>query len=292
MNIPTFEYMNTFHMETKPVFIFGIIADIQYCDAEPAYGRYYRASVGKLTDALNTFQQLPLSFILDLGDLIDRNFTSFDTVLGLYRKSPVPVRFTLGNHDYSVAEDQKKEVTKAIGLPAEGYYDFVEKGWRFIILNGNELSLFATPEGTGKEREALAMLSNLRRINAENAMEWNGGISRTQRKWLAERLEDAEKQKQKVIVVGHYPLYPSGMHNLWNDEEIVALLTHSPHVVAYFNGHQHQGNYASQGPMHFMNFKGMVETETENAFALVSVYDDRLEVKGFGREESRILQFE
>lgn len=278
-------------MQTEPVFTFGIIADIQYCDAEPMIGRYYRASTHKLRNALEAFKMLPLSFILDLGDIIDRDFASFDKVLALYQKASVPVRFTLGNHDFSVGEEQKKKVPELIGLPGKGYYNFIEKDWRFIILNGNELSLFATAPGTTKESEALAMLDHLRQTNAGNAMEWNGGISQEQKHWLLEKLKEARQQGQKVIVAGHYPIYPSGSHNLWNDEEIVALLAQFPNVVAYFNGHQHDGNYAIKDQIHFLNFKGMVETETENAFAIVKVFDNRLEIQGFGREEDRVLFF-
>lgn len=276
-------------MSNQPYFTFGVIADIQYCDAEPAIGRYYRASPGKLKDALQVFRQQPLAFILDLGDLIDRSFNSFNTVLELYWQARVPVHFTLGNHDYSVAPEQKEKVPEVMGLPSEGYYDFEVKDWRFIILNGNDLSLFATSGGTTEEREARAMLSRLRQSNAENAKEWNGGISNRQKRWLKETLETAREQNQQVIVAGHYPIYPAGSHNLWNDEEIASLLTEFPNVAAYFNGHQHQGNYDRKEHLHFLNFKGMVETETENAFAMVKVYEDRLEVQGFGREENRVL---
>jgi hypothetical protein len=33
----------------------------------------------------------------------------------------------------------------------------------------------------------------------------------------------------------------------------------------------------------------MVDTESENTFAIVDVHADRLEIRGFGREESRTL---
>jgi hypothetical protein len=34
-----------------------------------------------------------------------------------------------------------------------------------------------------------------------------------------------------------------------------------------------------------------VETPTDNAYAIVEVFTDRLEVKGFGIQESRTLKF-
>jgi len=40
---------------------------------------------------------------------------------------------------------------------------------------------------------------------------------------------------------------------------------------------------------HVVNIKGMVDTFDENAFAIVEVHADRMEITGFGREESRVL---
>ncbi len=40
--------------------------------------------------------------------------------------------------------------------------------------------------------------------------------------------------------------------------------------------------------IHHLNFQGMVET-VDNAYAIVHVFADRMEVEGFGREESRTL---
>ena len=61
------------------------------------------------------------------------------------------------------------------------------------------------------------------------------------------------------------------------------------HVIAYLNGHNHDGNYGLTDGTHFLNFKGMVDTRDTSAFAIVAVYPDRLEVTGYGREESRVL---
>ena len=61
-------------------------------------------------------------------------------------------------------------------------------------------------------------------------------------------------------------------------------------MVAYCNGHNHAGNYGILNGKHFLNFKGMVETPTESCFAVVEVFPNRLEVRGFGREPNRTLQ--
>ena len=57
-------------------------------------------------------------------------------------------------------------------------------------------------------------------------------------------------------------------------------------VKAYINGHNHKGNYGLKSGVHYLTIQGMVDTE-ETSYAKVKVYDDRLELKGFGREGDR-----
>jgi hypothetical protein len=276
---------------TNPLFSFGVIADAQYCDCEPAIGRYYRNSTQKLADALQSLHQHELAFILDLGDLIDRDFQSFDDILKVYEQSKFRVYRTLGNHDFSVADAQKSRVANRLGLDQAAYYDFVYLGWRFIILNGNEISTYAHPEGSAEAKAAAEMLQGMEKRGLVNARPWNGGISQQQLAWLESKLEAAQQEKQRVIISNHFPVYPEDSHNLWNDREVVNLLTRFPQVVAYFNGHNHAGNYGQKEHVHFLNFTGMVETEGQNTFAAVEVYPDHLKVRGYGREGSRKMFF-
>lgn len=69
---------------------------------------------------------------------------------------------------------------------------------------------------------------------------------------------------------------------------ILELLGSHPSVVAWFNGHNHEGNYGLLGNTHFVNFKGMVDTPDQNTFAIADVFADRIVIRGFGREENRL----
>lgn len=278
-------------MPDAPQFRFGVIADVQYCDcpASSAMNRYYSQSTNKLAEALDTFARHELRFILDLGDLIDRDFNSFDTILPVYEAARAPVHRTLGNHDYTVNVTHLEEIPQRLGLDPAGYYAVNYDSWRLLVLNGNEVSLFATRAGTPQRQRAERMLEKLQKQEAPNAQEWNGGVSETQLGWLDRQLAEAQQNGQLVIVAGHYPLYPAGGLNLWNDAAVIAVLERYPAVRAYFNGHHHDGNYGHRNGIHYLNFKGMVDTATENTYAIVDVYPDRLEVQGFGREENRIL---
>jgi hypothetical protein len=77
---------------------------------------------------------------------------------------------------------------------------------------------------------------------------------------------------------------------MWDNDRFVSLVTGYPSFVAYFNGHHHDGNYGEVKGKHFLNFKGMVETATQTAYAIVEVYKDRIEIVGQGAEPSRSLK--
>ncbi|RWX07963.1 phosphatase [Rhizobium hidalgonense] len=275
-----------------PLFRFGIIADPQYAAIPPhaAMDRYYANSLAKLAEAIAVFNDWELSFVMTLGDVIDRSFASFDDILPVYGKLRHEALFLLGNHDFSVSSGHLSEVATRLGMPSP-YYSFSRHGWRFIVLDGNEVSTFAPPEGHPHRALAAEMLAALQAKGAANAHRWNAALSDAQFAWLGDEIANAAAAGEKVIVMNHYPVHPPGQHGMWDSERIVALLAAQPHVVAYLNGHDHAGNYGKAGACHFVNFKGVVDTEKENAFAIVEVYADRLEIRGFGREESRRLDF-
>ena len=276
-------------MAAEPLFSFGVIADVQYCDVTPTEVRFYRKSTDKLQECLETLNQQNLAFILDVGDLIDRDYNSFDTILQEYQQAKAQVYRTLGNHDYSVEPDQLAEVPARIGLPPAGYYDFVHENWRFIVLNGTEVSTYTHPPGSTASQQAEKLMEELEKEGKSRAKPWNAGVSNQQLRWLEQRLKKARRTNQKVIVMSHYPLYPENPHNLWNAEQVIMALEQSGNVVAYFNGHNHAGNYGHKKDIHYLNFKGMVDTPDQNTFAAVHVYADHLQVQGFGREDSREL---
>jgi 3',5'-cyclic AMP phosphodiesterase CpdA len=273
-----------------PGFQFGIIADPQYAPfpPKPDGTRFYANSLWKLDTALKELNAQPLEFVATLGDIIDRHWDSFGDVLPIYDQSAHPHFFVLGNHDYEVGQDYLRSVVRNVGLE-RSYYDFTGGGYRFLVIDGNDVSTFAPPDGDPRLELAAERLARLEAAGAENAQPWNGSLSDAQFVWLEERLQAAGAAGERVIVLSHYPVYPANEHNLWDSERIVDLLTSSDAFVAYMNGHNHAGNYGAVGNKHFVNFRGMVETPDTTAYATMAVFDDRLEITGRGREESRSL---
>lgn len=272
----------------KPSFEFGLVTDVQFCDCDASRTRFYRASVDKLTDAVQTFNQHNLAFTIQLGDIIDRNVFSFSTILPIYNEVKGPKYHVLGNHDFPVKTD---EVMSILGM-TKPYYDFSQQGWRFVVLDTNDISFYANEEGSAKYQQAMEIYQYLKWSGAINAHTWNSSVGQEQMTWFHGVLSDAAQKGEKVVVFAHMPVFPWARYNVWNDFALVQEMEAAGNVVAYFNGHHHAGNFAEKNGIYYVNFKGMVETADTNAYSIIQVYSDRIEIDGYGREQDRVLQIQ
>ncbi len=275
--------------DQKPLFSFGIIADVQYADQEPAGTRHYRASAGKLRSALASLNKDSVSFIINLGDLIDKDYSSYKPVMNIIESAGIKMFHVAGNHDYAVEKRYKKRLPVLVPSK-DAYYSFIVQQFRFIVLNGNDISTYIS---NNKERisQAEKLITSMKAKGESNAVEWNGGIGTKQMSWLAGQLDDAKSKNERVIIMCHFPVVPDNVHNLLNYKEVLSLLQKHQHVIAWFNGHNHAGNYGNFNMIHFITIKGMVETETTTSFALVEIYRNKIWIKGQGREKSQILAY-
>lgn len=276
----------------NPILRFGIIADPQYADIEPdeVMNRYYAASLAKLSEAVDAFNATDLDFVITLGDIIDRGWENFDAILSVYGTLRHKTHFLLGNHDFAVAPKHLGEVSGRLSMPS-AYHDFAIGQWRFVILDGNDVSVFSAPAGDPRSMLAAERLRTLQAEGAINAHPWNGSLSEAQFTWLSGVLENAEADGESVLVLCHYPIFPPNRHNLWDSQRLIDLLTGFSCFRGYFCGHNHDGNFGEVAGRPFVTFKGMVDTPDQNTFAIVELFEDRIEIKGFGREESRALSF-
>ena len=271
----------------KPLFSFGLIADVQYADADPAGTRYYRESAKKLSDAVNSLKNDSASFVINLGDLIDRDFNSFQPLLKIIGDCGIKTYHIKGNHDYSVESHLIKHLPLNESSD-KGYFSFVFKNYRFIMLNGNEISTFSS-DNKRKIKFAEDYIAALKNEGSRNAIEWNGGIGRKQLEWLDDELGKSKKAGEKVFLFCHYPVWPVNVHNLLNYKEVLSILEKYNNIAAWFSGHNHAGNYGILNSTHFVTLQGMVETEKTNSFAMVEVYENKIGINGYGREKSKIL---
>ena len=272
-----------------PVLSIGILTDCQYVDADtpPNSKRLYRKSPEKLAAAIDHLNAMgDLDFMLHLGDSVDREVKSYDVVMPVFAKATVPLYQVAGNHDYSIAAELKEKVPHLLGMKAP-HYSVSQRGWRFVMLDGNQLSLFSSPQGSPGWQTASAFSKSSKRKLAE----YSGGLGEEQIAWLKTELGKARTAGERVVLVCHYPLLPIDGHSLWDAEAVLDVLKADKDLIAaWWNGHNHDGNYAAKHGIHFLNFRGMVET-AENSYARVDIYPDRMEVTGYGREPRRVLRF-
>lgn len=265
----------------------GVFADCQYCDCKPMGSRFYRSSPEKLSECITHFnREENLEFVVGLGDLIDRDFSSFDTLQPILDQSVHEIYNIPGNHDFEVEEEKLAKVPEALGLD-KTYFTIEKDDWMFFFLNGNEITFNSSnPEVVKK---AGSMLDELKTADKPNAYEWNGGMSRQQITWLDQQLEASQNKYQKVAIFCHYPLLPFEAHALWNAEEVLGVIKKYDNVKLWLNGHNHKGNYTEKYGIHFLTLKAMVETENQNAFSIFTFSGNKIEVEGFGREPDRRL---
>lgn len=268
---------------------FGVLADVQYADAPPKNTRYYREALDKLRQCVNALNQQSLSFVVQLGDLIDREWENFDPALAELSRLRAPLFHVVGNHDYAVRAHEKSQVPTKLNLTPTYYHFDVGKTWRFIVLDGNRISTFATSPQSPEHQQAEAMIRQCEIENAPNGKSYNGGIDATQLDWLHQTLTEAQQNGQRVIIFCHYPIAPINSHNLLNDRAVRTLILDYPCVQAWMNGHNHHGNYTKHNGLHFVNFCGMVETRDTTAWAVVTLENHQIKITGYGREPNRIL---
>lgn len=273
-----------------PLATLGLIADAQYAGLAPAGTRFYRASIGKLGSAVEHFNRQEPACCIHLGDLIDRDWGSFEEILQPLAASRPRFHHCLGNHDFEVLDGFKSRVPERLALPRR-FYHLDQPGFRLLLLDTTDLSTYAHPAGTPEHTAAAAVLQQARDANLPQAQPWNGGLGSAQLAWIDRSCTEAAAQQRKVIIFAHHPVFPANPHNLWNSEAALGLIRRHRHVVAWFNGHNHDGNFGVHDGVPFVNLKGMVETADTTAFATAALHPDRLILTGHGREPSRELLF-
>ncbi|MBP1596501.1 MAG: cyclic 3',5'-adenosine monophosphate phosphodiesterase [Acidobacteria bacterium] len=272
----------------KPLFRFGLIADVQYADKDARGIRRYRESAVSLQQCVAELNRHPLAFSVNLGDLIDGNGMASRADLAYILKLLDPLKARLyhviGNHCLAI---DRPELLRMLHLK-NTYYAFQKSGWRFLVLDGMDVSV-ASPPGSRESEQAKQYLQKDPKLP-----DYNGAIGAKQMAWLREQLSSAKRSNQKAVVFCHHPVLPAGGNDdvvLWNYQDVLHVLENSGCVVAYVCGHYHPGSYAEQNGIHHVTIPGMVESpEKSNRFAIVSVFRDSLQIQGFGTVPSRVLR--
>jgi manganese-dependent ADP-ribose/CDP-alcohol diphosphatase len=275
---------------TSGGFEIGLAADAQYADVDPKGTRFYRKSIDRLTEAIEHCNARDLAFCAHLGDVIDRDWKSFEEIMRPFARSRHRWHQLLGNHDFEVLDTEKPRVPGRMGMAwRHGVIDHGE--FRFAILDTNDVSTYAHAAGTPGRADGEAQLARVKEAKLPQAQPWNGGIGVKQLAWFESACQEARRAGRKVIVLAHQPAVPGEQHSIWNAPEVLAAIDRHSNVVAWVNGHNHAGGFTERNGVPYVTLRGMVETPNTSAFATARVLDDRLIITGHGREPSRELVF-
>ncbi|KAG5035675.1 hypothetical protein JHK87_010585 [Glycine soja] len=203
-------------------FSFGLISDVQYADIPD--GRsflgvpwYYRHSIFVLRRAVkewNTHQKH--KFAINFGDIVDGfcpKYQSLGTIKKVVDEFEMfrggPVYHMIGNHClYNLPLLSKT-------LDGRAYYDFSPvPEYRFVVLDGYDISAIGWPKDYPKRLEALNILREKNPnedknnpVNMEGLerrfLMFNGAIGKEHMEWLDGVLLQATKFKQKVVICCH-----------------------------------------------------------------------------------------
>ena len=243
--------------------VFAVLADVQYADKPTGGKRHYRTSLTKLSECVADLNRRGPIFAIQLGDLTDGHRKAPDksredlrATLAVFNSLTMPKYHVIGNHCMvSGAETLRQEM----GIE-RFYYDFTApaaRGWRFIVLDGNDAGY--------------------------------GAIGAEQTKWFIAKLDQAAKAGEKVICFCHFALIKGAAahHRMSKPQPVLEAMDRSGCVVAWFAGHDHAGGYAVRKGVHHVTLKGIVEEPVKNAYALIELHPERIRKIGFGAEPNR-----
>ena len=274
--------------QREPILKIGLVADPQYADKPTLGKRYYRESLWKLKEAIDTFNYNNVDFVQNLGDIIDVDRGSYDSIIPIYQNLNPDIKnyHLLGNHDFAIDSSHLVNLLETLSMP-NYYYSYVKKGWRFIVLDATDYSYFSNSLHSHDINQVNSYYDKT--TGKSNNYRWNSAIGKKQQNWLKQELDSAKLLHQKVIIFSHMPVKPLGnQHNLWNDYEIINIIENSSNVVAFINGHNHAGEYVYNKGVHYITIFGMVDTMI-SSYGILEIFKDRVVLKGYGNQKNILI---
>ncbi|MCQ2396809.1 MAG: metallophosphoesterase [Lentisphaeria bacterium] len=281
--------MMTFHSTTEaPLARFGVLADPQYTDSEPSIGRNYREGKNIIAKTLEVFnREKRLDFVCNLGDVVDGRVKSeLPDVLEVFQKSLFPVKHTLGNHDLCLQSAQDLQEAYAM---TDFNEEFEIGGIRFVLLNTMEISVLHP-----KEMKEYSVAKEYMDSHAErNLRYYNGMMSTESLNWFERLLTDADKKDETVVVLTHSPICATAASEstvTWNADEMLEMTDRHHSLRAWIAGHHHKGGLAERKHVLHKTVMGLCEMP-EATGCIVSLYNDRMEIEGFGKETNHVFRY-
>lgn len=268
-------------VECYKLFSFGVISDIQYSsfsDASNFQGtkiRRYKQSFDIFNEATKYWKEEEVSFSLLLGDVIDGKAETMKDqhdclqhILNSGQRENIPLYFCFGNHCHYCFT--RRELLKLVPGKSISEYDSSadcdhhdlcyswspHPGWRFISIDGYDVSTIGAR--TKQNKQLAKQLLEIHNSNdlthgqkwsanlpvyRQRWLPYNGGIGEEQLHWLTSSLENANKNREHVVLFCHQSIFAPNRQNslIWNAEEVLDILWRYDNIVLWIAGHDHAG---------------------------------------------------
>lgn len=156
----------------EPLFSFGLISDVQYADIPDGRSflgvpRYYRHSIVVLQRAVKEWNNSKRhKFVINFGDIVDgycpkdQSLSTVKKLVDEFEMFNGPVYHLIGNHClYNLPRSKLLPLLKIKSFESHAYYDFSPvPEYRFVVLDGYDISAIGWPQDHPKTFEALKFL--------------------------------------------------------------------------------------------------------------------------------------
>jgi len=255
--------------DAKPRVRIGLITDMHYADKAPAGSRYYRETLGKLSEAAKQFEKDKPEFVVELGDLIDAA-DSVEVEKGYLKRInkdfaalPGEKHCVVGNH--CVYTLTKEEFLDGVGQ-RKSYYSFDAGGFHFVVLDS-------------------CFRSDGKPYGRKNFKWTDPNIPAAETEWLKADLKTATGQ---TVVFAHQRLDVSNHYGVKNAGTVRKVLEESGNVLAVLQGHSHQNEYKQIAGIHYCVLAAMIEGsgEQNNGYSTMDLFaGGAIRITGFRKQK-------
>jgi manganese-dependent ADP-ribose/CDP-alcohol diphosphatase len=193
-----------------------------------------------------------------------------------------------------------------------GYSNYTYKGVRFITLDSYDVAQMQRCEKSSlkrKQADTILLANNPNFPASPNSPEslvgvqkrfvaFNGAVGSIQLEWLRQQLHDVRSRGERALILSHQPILPGSTNPVclvWNYKDVLKILRkYSDVVMASFSGHAHEGGYLrDKSGIHFRVFEAALESpHPHKTYAMIDVYDDHLDIRGFGNCKSAVYELD
>ncbi len=270
----TLDPASLFAADDREMLRIGLVTDLHYADKPPAGSRHYRETLGKFTEATEQFAKSKVSFLVELGDLIDAadsvdtEKAYLKTISREFLAAGKDRHCVLGNH--CVDTLTKEEFLGGVEQE-RSYYSFDRGEHHFVVLDA-------------------CFRSDGENYGRKNSQWTDANVPATELEWLAGDLKSTDRP---TVVFAHQRLDVANNYGIKNAPKIREILEKSGKVQAVFQGHSHKNDLNEINGIPYCTLVAMVEgagADSSGYSVLEIAPGGAMRLQGFRNQKSQPFQ--